>query len=250
MSGKVVDHWVALRMIGRLKRHRKCRSASQWRAMGRLRLASITAALMFACSSSAAGATLAKREHRASKCPGAHVALLAEDTRAVVYKAPSSEGLTGHIFACAYGARRSYDLGYSPEGGSAGFIGTGPFALAGSVVAYAVEKSFTSAHSFAEIWVRNLANGELIYKEPNGPPAEPGDVGLGETTAIVVKRDGSVAWITRASEALGSVQVRSIDETGSHLLAASPEIGPRSLALAGSTLYWTQAGKPMSAVLE
>ena len=85
---------------------------------------------------------------------------------------------------------------------------------------------------------------------PNGSPAEPGDVGLGETTTIVVKRDGAVAWINRASRELGSIQVRSVDATGSHLLAASPEIEPDSLALAGSTLYWAEGGKPFSATLE
>jgi len=104
-------------------------------------------------------------------------------------------------------------------------------------------------HSFEEVWVRNLATGNVIHRMPNGSPAEPGDVGLGETTAIVVKRDGAVAWIVRASAELGSIQVRSVDKTGSHLLAASPEIAPESLALAGSTLYWTQGGKPMSTTL-
>jgi len=82
---------------------------------------------------------------------------------------------------------------------------------------------------------------------PNGSPAEPGDIGLGETTAIVVKSDGSVAWIVRTND---GPQVRFADKTGEHLLAAaSPAIDPNSLALAGSTLYWTQGGKPMSAAL-
>jgi hypothetical protein len=162
----------------------------------------------------------------------------------VVYKAPvSSEGLTGEIYACAYGARRTYDLGPSTEGSSAGSIRTTPFSLAGPVVAYAVERSYR--HSFSEIWVRNLASGELLEKRPNGP-GEPGNIGIGETTAIVVKRDGSVAWIARASN---GIQVRSADAAGSHLLAASPEIEPYSLALAGSTVYWSQRGKPMSATL-
>jgi hypothetical protein len=82
---------------------------------------------------------------------------------------------------------------------------------------------------------------------PNGSPAEPGDIGLGDTAAIVVKSDGSVAWIVTTSD---GPQVRSVDKTGEHLLAASPEIDPTSLALAGSTLYWMQGGKPMSATLD
>lgn len=161
----------------------------------------------------------------------------------------SSGGLTGNIFACAYGARRSYELGSTPEGGSAGFSGTGPFALVGTVVGYAVERYYASGHSFSEIWVRNLANGEIVNRVPNGSPGRPGDIGIGETTAIVVRRDGAAAWIARAST--GGIQVRSVDAAGNgHLLAVSPEIEPNSLALAGSTVYWSEAGKPFSATLE
>ncbi len=125
-------------------------------------------------------------------------------------------------------------------------------ALVGPVVAYGVGRAFEvdlSGRIFEEVWVRNLATGKLLHRMPNGSPAEPGDVGIGDTTAIVVKPDGSVAWIARASTELGGIQVRSVDKTGSHLLAASPEIEPDSLALAGSTLYWTESGKPMSASL-
>ncbi len=124
-------------------------------------------------------------------------------------------------------------------------------ALVGPVIAYDVGSAFEtlSEHSVEEIWVRNLATGKLLHRMPNGSPAKPGDVGIGDTTAIVVKPDGSVAWIARASKELGNIQVRSVDKTGSHLLAASPEIEPDSLALAGSTLYWTEGGKPMSASL-
>ncbi len=218
----------------------------------RRRIAIITALALSA--STAAAATPAKHDHMvaAPRCPRAHVALLAADTRAVVYKAPvTSEGLTGDIFACAYGARRSYDLGPTPEGGggSAGFVGTGPFALAGTVIAYSVGEFYPSGHSFNEIVVRNLVNGAVIHKMPNGLPGEPGDIGSGETTAIVVKRDGSMAWIARTSEAFADVEVHSVDAAGSHVLAASSEIEPDSLALAGSTLYWTEGGKPFSVTL-
>jgi hypothetical protein len=40
-----------------------------------------------------------------------------------------------------------------------------------------------------------------------------------------------------------------VDKNGSRLLASSTEIDPSSLALAGSTLYWTQGGKSMSSPL-
>lgn len=197
-------------------------------------------------------ATLTEYAHaKPAKCPpAANDVVLAADARSVIYRAPFSvEMVPRYVFGCAVGARRSYRLGRTDEGSAAGSVGTGPFALAGPVVAYSASE-FTETLNRNEIVVRNLADGEIMHRVPNGSPAKSGDVGLGETTAIVVKRDGSVAWITRASKELGSIQVRSVDAAGSHMLAASPEIEPGSLALAGSTLYWTEGGKPFSATLE
>jgi hypothetical protein len=205
-----------------------------------------------------AGASVAaaRSRHRvAPRCPPGNEGVLAADAQAVVYKAPASpEGFVGEIHACAYGARQSYNLGPTSYGsGTSGSGGTYPITLAGSVVAYDRGRNSSSSlpngYSSHEIWVRNLRTGELIHRMPNGTPAEPGDIGLGDTTAIVAKSNGSVAWVVGAPETLGGIQVRSVDKAGSRLLAASPEIDPDSLALAGSTLYWMQGGKPMSAVL-
>jgi len=41
----------------------------------------------------------------------------------------------------------------------------------------------------------------------------------------------------------------AFDKTGERLLASGVELEPASLALKGSLLYWTQDGKPFSAVL-
>jgi hypothetical protein len=206
-------------------------------------------------------AAAARPHHNAPpKCPPVNEGVVAADAQAVLYKASSIvyeseehkfvEGQE-EIFGCAHGAKRSYHIGLPPYGGPGGSGGVGPVALVGPIVAYGVGESggiegVTESHSSNEIWVRNLRTGKLIHRMPNGSPAKPGDVGLGDTTAIVVKSDGSVAWIVGTGD---GPQVRSVDKTGSHLLAVSPEIGPTSLALAGSTLYWTQGGKPMSAML-
>ncbi len=203
----------------------------------------------------AVSTSMGHRHTKPVKCPPTtNDVVLAADARSIIYKFPiSAEMVPPYIFGCAAGAVRSYKLGRVIEGSASGSVGTGPFALAGPVVAYGVGESHTSGINFNEssneIVVRNLANGKIALKVPNGSPAEPGDVGLGETTAIVVKQDGAVAWINRASGELGSIQVRSVDVTGNHLLAASPEIEPDSLALAGSILYWTEGSKPFSAAL-
>jgi hypothetical protein len=44
-------------------------------------------------------------------------------------------------------------------------------------------------------------------------------------------------------------EVHTADQSGSHLLAVGSDIAPNSLALAGSTIYWTQGDKPTSAAL-
>jgi hypothetical protein len=195
------------------------------------------------------------------KCPPKNEGIVVADAQAIVYKATTIvyepeehkfvKGLQ-EIFGCAR-EKRAYHFGSPPYGGTEGPGGVGPIVLAGAVVAYDIGESsrfpLPMGREDNEILVRNLRTGKLLHRMPNGSPAEPGDVGLGETAAIVVKNDGSVAWIVRAGRALGSIQVRSADKTGEHLLAASPEIAPESLALAGSTIYWTQGGKPMSATL-
>lgn len=92
---------------------------------------------------------------------------------------------------------------------------------------------------------------------PTGAPLEPtpvGQVGTGPATAIVVKSDGSVAWIAednQEEEATGGhfYQVHELDGSGERLLDSGAGIAPESLALAGSTVYWTDDGKPESAVL-
>jgi hypothetical protein len=214
-----------------------------------------------------AGASVAaaRLRHRvAPRCPPGNEGVMAAGAQVVVYKAGTSvyepeehkfEEGPEEIFGCAHRAKRPYRLG-PPLYGSAtsGNGGVGSITLAGPIVAYDVGEvpgmeALSNRRSVHEIWVRNLRTGKLIHRVPNGSPAELGDVGLGDTTEIVVKSDGSVAWIVRAGDTLGGIQVRSVDKTGSHLLAASSEIDPDSLALAGSTLYWMQGGKPMSAVL-
>jgi hypothetical protein len=199
-----------------------------------------------------AGARSSRPDRRAAfVCPGPRQRLIAADADAVVYQTPAESQEYGEEYACAYAGKRAFLLGPPPYGSAAGSGGVGRIALAGPVVAYSVgRRGETQGHTLGEVWVRNLVTGKLLHRMPNGSPAEPGNVGLGLTIALVVKSDGSVAWINGAPEALGTVQVRSVDASGSHLLAVSPEIEPKSLALAGSTLYWTEAGKPYSALLQ
>jgi hypothetical protein len=116
----------------------------------------------------------------------------------------------------------------------------------------AYEQSSTSSgrgdRSSWLVFVRDLRSGKVLHEVPTGTPnaPRPGLVGAGFTSVIVVKSDGAVAWIT---EGAFTDEVHAVDRTGSRLLVSGPDIERSSLALAGSTLYWTQDGKPMSSVL-
>jgi hypothetical protein len=102
-----------------------------------------------------------------------------------------------------------------------------------------------------------LRNGRILHKIPTGTPqtplANPTSIGVGPVLTIVVKRDGSAAWIARdnalSTPTAADYQVDTVDNSGGHLVASGANIDPSSLALAHSIIYWTEDGKPMSAAL-
>ena len=186
------------------------------------------------------------------KCPPQHAHVIAADPYALVYEAFDPPFGDLEVYGCAYGTRLSYLLGppaeFSPSGGG----GIDREAIGGTMVAY--EESLLLGQLGIEptrrqlVIVRNLRTGRVVHKVPTGTSTVPTPryVGLGSAVAIVVKSDGSVAWIVESGS---EYQVHAVDKTGSRVLASSSDIDPHSLALAGVTLYWMQGGKPASAVL-
>jgi hypothetical protein len=195
----------------------------------------------------------AVRHKPAPKCPPAHWPVVVADAQAQLYVQPASlvEPFTPEeVYGCAYSTKRSYDLGPAPGqcgGGGGGCASVRHEVLAGPMVAYE-QFAASNAHETADwkVLVRNLRTGAIVHREPTGTAVTPNDIGAGPTVEIVVKSDGAVAW-TNTEEL--SYQVHAVDETGSRLLASGSDIDPHSLALAGSTLYWTQGGQPYSAPL-
>jgi hypothetical protein len=155
------------------------------------------------------------------------------------------------VFGCAYRSKHRYLLGPVPYGSATGGEGVEPEALAGSIVAYGHMVIVGSTGEWTVV-VRDLRNGRVLRKAPTGVPvkAEPSSLGIGRAVAIVLKTDGSVAWIVETDQENGEYQVHAVDKSGSRTLASGADVAPTSLALAGSTLYWTQGGKPRSAPLD
>ncbi len=100
------------------------------------------------------------------------------------------------------------------------------------------------------IVVRDLRNGRILHRVLAGPRPN-----IGPATVIVTKSNGSMAWIVETKEenestkAPAEYEVRAVDKSGTRILASGTGIVPNSLALAGSTIYWTQDGKAASTTL-
>ena len=185
---------------------------------------------------------------------------------------------------CTLGNKRSYKLGeeYVPAPIEPGG-GTSDFTLGGVMVAYEEAVSGSTRDQFPpekptrsewRVIVRNLRTGKVLHDVPTGTPLkpEPQYVGVGNVVALVVKSDGSAAWIAddyeRSATSRGTAapyfDVYALDSLGEQLLASGTDIDPSSLALslggtkigmnsqsvAGNTLYWTQAGKVFSTTFD
>jgi hypothetical protein len=221
--------------------------------------------LMLALLATAAPLSAAASHKKAPpKCPPAHSRVMVADPQAEVYLLPERFGGPGgvepaEIFGCAFrGTRRSYLLGEPPEFSSSGGRGIDLETLAGPMAAYEYSSSGPTGADWGVV-VTDLSNGKVVHSVPTGTPAHPEppriegglthrNVGIGPATAIVVKSDGAVAWIAEADRE-GDYQVHALDSAGSRLLATVGYRERSSLALVGSTLYWLQGGKPMSATL-
>jgi hypothetical protein len=212
-------------------------------------VAILAIALLWVASAAAAP----RHTHEITRgCMAGRSHVLAADPQAQIYEAPMllrfPEFLS--IYGCSYGHKHSYLLGSAPYGSESGAGGVEKENLVGSIVAYE-EVSNRPCCDHWWVVVRDLRNGHILHRVPTGTPMkpEPLSIGIGSVAAIVVKRDGSVAWIVETGEEEGRYQVHAVDKSGSRVLASSPDIDPTSLALAGSTLYWTQSGQPFSASL-
>lgn len=193
-------------------------------------------------------------------CKQGRAKLIAADTQAVVYLGhvaarPSYTSYTAYL-GCVRGSRRAYEVGGPSVGSSTGAGGTRNLTLAGTVVAWeAWESAGVTGELGREKWmvvVRDLRTGSVLRRLPTGTARVKGWIGVGPTQQIVVSGDGAVAWIASVAGPAGgqdALEIHVADKTGARVVAEGSDIVPDSLALAGSTLYWTQGGKSSAATL-
>lgn len=113
--------------------------------------------------------------------------------------------------------------------------------LAGTFVGYDVRTSSRNA-SDAQVRVKNTRTGRTrtARSVPNVLPA----------SDLEVTSRGSVVWIRPVPGPGDGYEVRKLDADGEDLLDEGVDvIEPRSLAVSGSTAYWTRGGQPRSTTL-
>jgi hypothetical protein len=221
-------------------------------------LCAVAAAL--ALSSAASG-----RAHRSS-CRSRHSNVVLADAQAEIYTAKQTEFSDRHrplgqvvvYRGCVYRGTSSFLLGEVPDAEACSSTGcplnVHGVILAKSVTAYELRSIYVQQSgeesSRWTVVVRDLRTGRTLRKLPTGErdPRNPLNIGAGPTTTIVAKGDGSIAWIVETTME-DKYEVHAFDKSGARVLATGPDIAPSSLALAGSTLYWTQGGRPVSVPL-
>lgn len=157
--------------------------------------------------------------------------------------------VTYQLWGCAYGRHRTHLL---QSLGAGDFTGYGAVAMAGHYVA--VESYGVSSTGYAEdeICVFDVLDGRQSACLGDASGAH--GPGGGLVGSMVVKRDGSIAWIATApggtnQPSYGGSEVYAYDAHGYRLVASGTDIAPGSLALAGNRIYWMQGGVARSSRL-
>jgi hypothetical protein len=147
------------------------------------------------------------------------------------------------VFACLHATGRRVRLGDRID-----CLGQAArdFRLAGRFVGFIAEFCPTPGGSGASLGLVDLRGGRV--RLVSGLFAFGGGV-----TDFVLKANGSAAWIERpevGAPASTPHLVMKRDADGRAQLASGSDIDSSSLALAGSTVYWTQGGAPRAAILD
>ena len=128
------------------------------------------------------------------------------------------------------------------------------FQLQGRYVAYqSLNQEPAATVAIGTLYVYDVKAGQIKVQEPAVPGSGPGSIVI---SSIVVKANGSVAWIggLQSGPAPTDYQVQTEDTTatGPVTVDQGTDIAPSSLAKAsdGLSIYWTRGGVAKSAPLQ
>jgi hypothetical protein len=196
-------------------------------------------AIVSAASSPASAASHAARQY--ARCTNGGARVLAANAQILVARRPDRT-----TYACLLSNARRRSLGDTAKGEGETTITVRRFVLAGSVVAYNWEYSREEVEE--GVYVLDVRRD----RKPRGfdalsGAAAPRQGARNAVTSIAVRDDGAVAWIAYNDDvqpARYEVQKADASATAPTLVAAGPDIAPRSLAISGAAIYWQAGGAP------
>jgi hypothetical protein len=197
----------------------------------RVRAAVVGGVSVFACA--LVWSTSGSADKASTVCGPEHSETLAKDRAARVYL----QG--GNVYGCARAGDHNYRLGSASNSMSEGRAG--PVALAGVDVAYGLTYYGVDTIS-ADVIVQSLTNGAVLRRVDSWSGSVAPEY-FQTVDDIVVKRDGSVAWIATEGSIISSnttsTEVEKSDKSSSHaLLGKSTRIRKHSLRLHRSEVTW------------
>lgn len=189
-------------------------------------------------------ATAGPASAKTKKCSTGGVTLAASEQSRVFSKAKSDDD---PVYACRYKTGKKVKLG--TFGNCSDFLSVGLFRLAGPYVAFQSESCGLVAGE-GSVKLVDLRTGQTKFSKAATPiPAmtmgEP-DYGV---RSLVLKANGSLAWVGRFEDTSGPPNTNYFVQTKTTTLDMGATIAGGSLALAGSTLYWLKGGTPFTATL-
>jgi hypothetical protein len=213
------------------------------RRLGILAIALPLAACGASSASSSASTTSAASAAKHRPCGPASARTLASSSEARVYVAGQV------VYGCAATrGRRSYRLGTLMPCFSTPCV-VKP-RVVGKLVAYgSLHRGVDTG--FTVVTVRRLSDGKRLVDD-SATLASTGPESFSALDALVLKRDGAVAWISDSQSIVRpgkEVEVVKHDSAGQKLLDSGGGIQPTSLRLQGSTVSWVNAGVKRSAAL-
>jgi hypothetical protein len=184
----------------------------------------------------------ARRHKPVRTCHPAHARTVAATARVRVFSIPRKVHGVHVTYGCLL--RRDHPVKFSL---SADVTVYGPIVVAGRFVAYGAGTDCGHLCSPYSVVLQDLRSGRTTLTS--------GSIIVGSVTDLVLRPTGSLAFGAPTVDSqqpvlTGGAQVVAVPHgQPPTILAHGPDVAPGSMALAGPTLYWTQAGLPRSAPL-